>query len=190
MLCKRLHSERHEPPHALKSSQRGRMISDFRVQELDSKLTIQATKWDEKIQIPKLEVRGENEKVTQCLRQGSEGHNPPHALKSSQRGRMISDFRVPELESNLTIQAMTWDEKNQIPKLELRGVNEKVTQCQRQGSEGHDPPHALKSSYRGRMISDFRVSNLESKLTRQATTWDKKIQIPKLELRGVNEKVR
>ena len=40
MLCKRLHSERHEPPHALKSSERGRMISDFGVQELDSKLTI------------------------------------------------------------------------------------------------------------------------------------------------------
>ena len=40
------------------------------------------------------------------------------------------------------------------------------------------------------MISDFRVSNLESKLRIEATTWDEKIQIPKLELRGVNEKVR
>ena len=37
MLSKRLHSERDEPPHALKSSQRGRMISDFQVQELESK---------------------------------------------------------------------------------------------------------------------------------------------------------
>ena len=33
------------------------------------------------------------------------------------------------------------------------------------------------------MISDYRVSNLESNLTRQATTWDEKIQIPNLELR-------
>ena len=40
------------------------------------------------------------------------------------------------------------------------------------------------------MISDFRVEELESKLTIKAMTWDKKIQIPKLELRGVNEKVR
>ena len=40
------------------------------------------------------------------------------------------------------------------------------------------------------MISDFRVSNLESKVTIKATTWDEKIQIPKLELRGVKEKVR
>ena len=40
------------------------------------------------------------------------------------------------------------------------------------------------------MISDFPVSNLESKLTIEGTTWDKKMQIPKLELRGVNEKVR
>ena len=37
--------------------------------------------------------------------------------------------------------------------------------CPRQGSEGHEPPHALKSSYCGHMISYFRVSNLESKLT-------------------------
>ena len=59
-----------------------------------------------------------------------------------------------------------------------------VTQCQRQGSEGHDPPHALKSLERGRMISDFRVSNLDSKLTIYATTWDEKLQIPKLKLRG------
>mgnify|MGYP007069758458 CR=1 FL=1 len=36
------------------------------------------------------------------------------------------------------------------------------------------------------MTSDFRVLNLESKLTIKATTWDVKIQIPKLELRGVN----
>ena len=36
--------------------------------------------------------------------------------------------------------------------------------CQRQGSEGHAPPHALKSSERGCMISDFGVSNLESSL--------------------------
>ena len=40
------------------------------------------------------------------------------------------------------------------------------------------------------MISDFGVQELESKLTIKATTWDEKIQIPKLELRGVNEKVR
>ena len=59
---------------------------------------------------------------------------------------MISDFRVQEPESKLTKQATTWDEKIQIPKLELRGVSEKVTQCQRQGIEGHDPPHAVKSS--------------------------------------------
>ena len=139
-----------------------------------------------KIEIPTPELRGVNEKVTQC-------------------GRMISDFRVEELESKLMIQATTWDEnleskltilvttwddKIQIRKLELRGVNDKVTQCQRQGSEGHDPPHALKFSQCGRMILDFRVSNLERKLTIQATTWDEKIQIPKLELRGVNEKVR
>ena len=126
MLCKRLHSERDEPTHALKSSQRGRMISDFQVQELDSNLTIQATTWDEKIQIPKLELRGVNEKVEQYRIQGSEGHDPPHALKCSQRGGMISDIRVSILESKLTIQATTWDEKIQIPKLELRGVNEKV----------------------------------------------------------------
>ena len=63
MLCKRLHSERHEPPHAIKTSYRGRMISDFQLQELESKLTIYATTWDEKIQIPKLELRGVNEKV-------------------------------------------------------------------------------------------------------------------------------
>ena len=63
MLCKRLHSERHKPPHALKSSSRGHMISDFRVANLESKLTIKATTWDEKIQTPKLELRGVNEKV-------------------------------------------------------------------------------------------------------------------------------
>ena len=40
------------------------------------------------------------------------------------------------------------------------------------------------------MISNTRVSNLESKLTIKATTWDEEIQILKLELRGVNEKVR
>ena len=49
MLCERLHSERHEPPHALKSSERGRMISDFRVRNLGTKLTMYATRWDEKI---------------------------------------------------------------------------------------------------------------------------------------------
>ena len=64
MLCKRLHNERHEPPHALKSSQRGRMISDFRVQNLESKLTMLATTWDEKIQISRLELSRVNEKVT------------------------------------------------------------------------------------------------------------------------------
>ena len=63
MLCKRLHSERHEPPHGIKTSYRGRMILDFRVQVLESKLTIYAMPWDEKIQIPKLELRGVNEKV-------------------------------------------------------------------------------------------------------------------------------
>ena len=63
MLCKRLHSERHEPPHALKSSYHGRTIPDFRLQELESKLTIEVTTWDEKIQIPKIELRGVNEKV-------------------------------------------------------------------------------------------------------------------------------
>ena len=31
------------------------------------------------------------------------GHEPPHALKSSQYGRMISDFRVQDLESKLTM---------------------------------------------------------------------------------------
>ena len=64
MLCKRLHSETHDPPHALKSSSRGRMIADFRVSNLESKLTIKAMTWDEKIQIPKFELRGVNEKVT------------------------------------------------------------------------------------------------------------------------------
>ena len=63
MLCKRLHSERHESPHAIKTSYRFRMISDFRVQELESKLMIYVTTWDYKIQIPKLELRGVNEKV-------------------------------------------------------------------------------------------------------------------------------
>ena len=47
MLCKRLHSERHELPHALKSSEHGRMISDFRVQDLESKLMMYAIRWDE-----------------------------------------------------------------------------------------------------------------------------------------------
>ena len=36
--------------------------------------------------------------------------------------------------------------KIQILKLELGGVNEKVTSCPREGSEGHDLPHALKTS--------------------------------------------
>ena len=63
MLYKRLHSERHEPPNAIKTSYRGRMISDFGVQELESKLTIDATTWDEEIQIPKFKLRGVNEKV-------------------------------------------------------------------------------------------------------------------------------
>ena len=63
MLCKRLHSERHEPPHEINTSYRGRMISDFGVQELEAKLTIEATTWHKKIQIPKLELRGVNEKV-------------------------------------------------------------------------------------------------------------------------------
>ena len=39
------------------------MISDFGVQELESKLTIDATTWDEEIQIPKFKLRGVNEKV-------------------------------------------------------------------------------------------------------------------------------
>ena len=47
--------------------------------------------------------------------------------------------------------------KIEIPKLEMRGLNEKITLCQRKGSEGHEPPHALKSSWWGRMISDFCV---------------------------------
>ena len=64
MLCKRLHSERHEPPHAIKTSYHGRMISDFQIHELESKLTIYATKWDEKLQIPKHELGGVNEKVS------------------------------------------------------------------------------------------------------------------------------
>ena len=63
MLCKRLHSERHEPPHAIKTSERGRMISNCQVQELESKLRMYVTTWDEKIQIPKLELRGVNEKL-------------------------------------------------------------------------------------------------------------------------------
>ena len=37
--------------------------------------------------------------------------------------------------------------------------------CQREGSEGHEAPHALKSSNRGRMIWDFLVQSGESKLT-------------------------
>ena len=40
------------------------------------------------------------------------------------------------------------------------------------------------------MISDFRVSNLESKLTIKATTWDEKNPNSKIELTRVNEKVR
>ena len=40
------------------------------------------------------------------------------------------------------------------------------------------------------MISDFRVPELEFKLTIYATTWNEEIQIPKLELGVVNEKVR
>ena len=148
---------------------------------------MQATTWDEKILILKLGLRAMNQKVRQCQRQGSEGHEPPHALKSSQGGHMISDFRIQGLESKLAMQATTWDEEIQIRKLELRGVNEKVRQCQRQGSEGHEQPHALKRSQSGRMIFDFRVAGLESKLAMQATTWDEKIQIPKLELRGVND---
>ena len=61
---------------------------------------------------------------------------------------MISEFRVQDLELNLTRWATTWDEKIQIPKLGLRGMYEKVRLmlCKRQLSEGHDPPHALKSS--------------------------------------------
>ena len=39
------------------------MISDVRVQELESNLTMYATKWDDKIQTPKLELKGMNEKV-------------------------------------------------------------------------------------------------------------------------------
>ena len=52
---------------------------------------------------------------------------------------MISDFRVQELESKLTIKATTWDEIIQIPKLQLRGVNEKLIAW-------HEPPHVLKNS--------------------------------------------
>ena len=63
MLCKRLHSERHEPPHAIKTSYHGRMISYFQVQGLESKLMIYATTWVEKIQIPKHEITGVNEKL-------------------------------------------------------------------------------------------------------------------------------
>ena len=54
-------------------------------------------------------------------------------------------------------------------------MNEKVRLCQRQGSEGHEPPYLLKSSQCGRKISDFGVQGLESQLTMQATTWDEKI---------------
>ena len=57
MLCKRLHSERHEPPHAIETSYGGRMISDFRVSNLESKLTMYARTWDEKIQILKLTAK-------------------------------------------------------------------------------------------------------------------------------------
>ena len=61
------------------------MISYFRVQELESKLTIKATTWDEKIQILKLELRRVNKKskVMLCKRLHSERDEPPHALKSS-----------------------------------------------------------------------------------------------------------
>ena len=52
-----------------------------------------------------------------------------------------------------------------------------VMLCQRQGSEEHEPPHAT------------TPQDLESKLTMYATTWDEKIKILKLEMRGVNEKV-
>ena len=45
----------------------------------------------------------------------------------------------------------------------------------RQRNEGHEPPHALKSSSRGPMMSAFQVQGLESKLTMKGTTWDKKI---------------
>ena len=62
--------------------------------------------------------------------------------------------------------------------------------CKTQRIEGHEPPYALKNSYRGRMISDFLVQDLDSKLTMQATTWNENISIPKHELRGVKEKVR
>ena len=47
-----------------------------------------------------------NEKVELCDKQGSEGHERPHALKRSQCGRMISDFRVQIRELNLQVQAM------------------------------------------------------------------------------------
>ena len=69
-------------------------------------------------------------------------------------------------------------------------MNEKVMLCHRQGREGYEPLNALKSSKCGRMISDFRVQDLESKLMMLGTTWDEKIQIPKLDLRVVSETVR
>ena len=59
---------------------------------------------------------------------------------------MVSGFRVQELESNLTMKATTWDKKIQIPKLELRGVNEKLMLCKRLHSERHEPPHAINTS--------------------------------------------
>ena len=41
---------------------------------------------------------------------------------------------------------MTWDKNIEIPKLGLRGINERVKLCHTQGIEGHELPHALKSS--------------------------------------------
>ena len=44
-----------------------------------------------------------------------------------------------------------------VERIELK---RNVILSQRQGSEGYEPPHALKRSYRGLMISDFQVQHL------------------------------
>ena len=51
-------------------------------------------------------LREMNKKVKLCDKQGSEGHERLHAIKRSQRGHMISYFRVQIRASKLTMQAM------------------------------------------------------------------------------------
>ena len=61
--------------------------------------------------------------------------------------------------------------------------------CDKEGSERNQGPCALKGSYHGHMMLDFRVQTCEQKLTTQATIWAKKISIPKLRARAMMEKV-